>query len=191
MIETYPLQWPPGWPRTKYPRKSIFNTKHAHALKGLLAEMRLLGAKKLIINSNLTTYHKNGILVPHANQKVKDNGVATYFQLNEKQLCIPCDKWKTYIDNVHAIQLTVSALRGIERWGAKEMVNAAFQGFKALPYGDSSNEKTPPRYFEDCDSIDEVRSRYKILAKELHPDVGGNSQEFAEMHAQYQEEMSK
>lgn len=34
---------------------------------------------------------------------------------------------------MRAIEKTIEALRGLERWGAKEMVNAPFRGFKALP----------------------------------------------------------
>lgn len=42
-------------------------------------------------------------------------------------------------------------------------------------------------YFEACKTIEDVKSTYKKLAKQLHPDCGGGSQEqFVEMSRQYE-----
>jgi hypothetical protein len=42
-------------------------------------------------------------------------------------------QWSNF--KVRAIDLTIAALRRLDRWGTKELVNAAFSGFKALPPG--------------------------------------------------------
>lgn len=40
-------------------------------------------------------------------------------------------------------------------------------------------------YFKDCNTIEEVKSMFKQLAKKLHPDCGGDSDSFVEMKRQY------
>ena len=161
MIESYPLYWPPGWPRRKIREDARFKTTRGKAISKLLDELRLMGAEKIIISSNLQTYMRAGQIRPYANQKVDDSAVAVYFDYNGGQQCIPCDRWSDVSDNIQAINKTVSALRGLERWGAKEMVDAAFKGFLALP------ERTSANYFEDIFTRDDVVTRYKALAKEL------------------------
>src|SRR3546814_19053229 len=44
-----------------------------------------------------------------------------------------CDRWDTVRDNVRAIGKTIEAIRGIERWGASDMMERAFSAFEALP----------------------------------------------------------
>src|SRR5690606_9584801 len=129
-MEAYPLQWPDGWPRTDRPARARFDTSFARARAELLNELRLLGATGVVISSNIEL-RRDGL--PYANAKQPDDrGMAVYFTLRGEQQCIPCDVWDRTEDNLQAIRLTVAALRGLDRWGAKEMVNAAFRGFKAL-----------------------------------------------------------
>lgn len=40
-------------------------------------------------------------------------------------------------------------------------------------------------YFDGLDTPDGVKSRYKELAKRLHPDAGGDARAFAELGRQY------
>ena len=41
------------------------------------------------------------------------------------------------------------------------------------------------RYFENCVTVEEVKARFRDLAKQLHPDCGGDAQAFREMMEQY------
>ena len=41
---------------------------------------------------------------------------------------IACDKWDSIRDNLHAVAKTIEALRGIDRWGTGEMVDAGTLG---------------------------------------------------------------
>ena len=180
MKEAYPLQYPINWGRTKYPQKSRFNTFFGYARDRLLDEIRLLGGKSIIISSNIGI-KQNGL--PYANRpEPEDCGVAVYFELWYKQQCIPCDKWNKVKDNLWAIKKTIEALRGIERWGAKEMVKASFQGFEALPEKVEANKN---QYFIGIKTLDEAKVRRKVLIKKLHPDYGGSSEEFSEMQRQF------
>jgi len=42
------------------------------------------------------------------------------------------------------------------------------------------------RYFETCHTCEDVKARYKELAKKLHPDCGGDAESFKAMSAEYE-----
>jgi hypothetical protein len=65
-------------------------------------------------------------------KRVADTGVAIYFIRKGKQMCIHCDRWDRVEDNIHAIAKTIEAMRGIERWGTGDMVDATFTGVLAI-----------------------------------------------------------
>lgn len=45
--------------------------------------------------------------------------------------------------------------------------------------------KEKVQYFYGCESIEDVKQRYKKLAKTLHPDLGGSHEQFIELKGQY------
>lgn len=190
MIDAYPLQWPPAWPRTKYREQARFDTSFARARQQLLRELDLLGATGVVISSNIML-RQDGL--PYANQKQpEDRGIAVYFTLNGEQQCIPCDKWTRTEDNLQAIRKTVEALRGLERWGAKEMVNAAFRGFKALPETIIMGEHTSKAWWEVLQvsqhaDWEVIEAAYKRLLHKTHPDKGGTDFEFQELQVAYRQ----
>lgn len=194
MIDAYPLQWPTGWPRAKSQvRHGSMSRNFTQARDGILRELELLGAKNAIINTNLQT-RLDGL--PYAKQRApEDTGVAVYFTLNGEQQCIPCDKWDNVEQNLRAIEMTINALRGIERWGAKEMVNAAFRGFKALP---SSTIVTPyqSRLWHEVLEVSPsaspqvIKAAYRQMLLRHHPDQGGDISRFNEVQKAYKEATS-
>lgn len=190
MIESYPLQWKDGVPRTKKPRRSRFHTPQGVAVDNLLNELRLMEARNIIITSNVKTYRRMGINIPYAHQKVEDTGVSVYFEYNNVQHCIPCDRWDRIHDNIHAIGKTIEAMRGIERWGTHTMMKATFKGFEALPpstgevYGVKQNKAD---YFKYCSNLDELREHYREMAKIFHKDKGGDDNTMSEINKQYKQ----
>lgn len=188
-IQQYPLQWPMGWTRKERPQMSRFQTTLADASAALVRELRLMGAQQVVISSNLMV-RQDGL--PYAKQRRPDDaGVAVYFIKDGNPMCIPCDWWTDVEDNVQAIRLTVEALRGIERWGTKEMMNAAFTGFKALPA--SSEVVLEEAWWQilglDDPNVDMVQlSRaYKEKLHIAHPDKGGTAEEFQKVRKAYED----
>ncbi|TFB85822.1 J domain-containing protein [Cryobacterium algoricola] len=190
MIDAYPLQWPSAWPRTQHPRTSQFQVSQNEAQNGLIRELQLLGAKDIVISTNVAL-RRDG--APYASRRDPDDrGVAVYFKLNGEDQCIPCDKWYTIRENMRAIHKTVEALRGLERWGAKEMVNAAFRGFKALP---ATSIVTPyqSRTWWDVLEVSQsaspetIKAAYRSLLLKNHPDQGGELYRFNEIQKAYKE----
>lgn len=180
MTQAYPLQWPNGWPRTEPPKReqSRFDTTVARALDFLEEEVRRLGGKQLVISSNVTL----------GDMRPDDPGVCAYFTYQGVSAAIPCDRWKKAEDNVHAIAKTIEAMRGIERWGAKHMVKAAFTGFAALPAPGGTS--TPWRQVlgfapDEKLTLAALEARYRKRRSEYHPDKGGNSEMFNAVQAAY------
>lgn len=193
MTDAYPLQWPAHWPRTEHPKRSQFQTSQAEAQSGVIHELRLLGATDIVLSTNIKL-RQDGL--PYASLRPpEDKGVAVYFTLNGETQCIPCDKWISVAENMRAIEKTVEALRGLERWGAKEMVNAAFRGFKALPANAIVTPYTARPWHEVLEvsptaSIETIRAAYRSMLHRHHPDKGGDESKFMAVQRAWEEAQS-
>ncbi|MEM6289071.1 MAG: hypothetical protein AAF845_18180 [Bacteroidota bacterium] len=108
--DAFPLSWPLGRPRTKRPKRSQFKSSMADARDGLFDELRRLGARDVVVSTNIETYERGGRRVPYANQTVGDPGAAVYFTKKGNQFAFACDRWDRVGDNLHAIARAA-------RWG--------------------------------------------------------------------------
>lgn len=177
MTNAFPLSWPQGYRRTgeNDRKKAAFKKKFGAAVGQLISELKRLGAQYVVISTNVKV-KSDGL--PYATEpNPKDPGVAVYFEWNRKPMVLACDKWKYVEDNIHAIGLTVGAMRGLERWGVSSMLERAFQGFVALPAPEPAEE---PWYkvlgvMEDA-PIEDIEAIYKVRCKQTHPDAGGSSE---------------
>lgn len=180
MTQAYPLHWPAGWKRTERPQRAPFwegngRTTLSTARDFLYAELERLRARDVVLSSNLRLRLDGK---PAADQREpEDPGVAVYFTTKDgRKQCFPCDKWDRCADNMKAIAKTIEALRGLERWGAKETVDAAFRGFQALPapqtiqLGHEDPAKNPYMSLS--------KSELRNLMKVHHPDTGGDRKKF-------------
>lgn len=130
-ITRYPLTWPAGRGCTKFPARSKFKVRSfAFVRDELLHELKLLGARNVVLSANLKLRNDG---LPLANQsQPADAGVAVYFDYKGRAVCFACDRWAKVEDNMQAVRHTIEALRGIARWGTGDMVEAAFTGFAQL-----------------------------------------------------------
>lgn len=193
MIEAYPLCWPDGWPRRKsYQRnRSRYEVTFARARDELQRELAAGRCKHIVISTNVPL-RRDGI--PLANMREpEDPGVAVYWDdKNGKARVIACDVWSTVRENLRAVGLAYASLRQIERTGASELLERAFQGFARLP--------AAPNNESDCWSVlgedlrpkpgdwtpaPRVIERYRELARKNHPDHGGSSAKMAEINRAY------
>lgn len=173
MTEAYPLYWPEGWPRTERRQHSRFEP---HGLAAETAKIRnelsLLGARHVVVSTNIEL-RRDGL--PYSNQRRPDDpGVAVYFLLKDRQQCIPCDRWWTVEENARAIWKSIEALRGLDRWGAKSFVDAAFKGFQALPAPGVTHWRNV--LGSSVVTLADAETRYRELARERHPDKPGGSE---------------
>lgn len=173
MAEAYPLSWPVGFQRTKTPLESMFGDRSfSRSRDEIFAELGRLGAQKVILSTNVPLT-KDGI--PYANRgPVKDSGVAVYFIWKGKSRTIACDHWRKIEDNLHAITLTIGALRGLERWGASGILERAFMGLQALPAPPEENWATVLEVHESW-SLRAIEDAYREKIVKVHPDLPGGS----------------
>lgn len=189
-ISAYPLTWTTIYPRTPQHKREAarFEVNFSTARNDLLKELRLLGAKNIIISSNVPT-RQDGL--PYARPKEPDDpGVAVYFKIKDKSYALCCDRWRKVKHNLRAIGLHIAAMRGMERWGVGSL-EQAFMGYQALPPG---ADFTETKWWEVLgvdvhSSNDEVKVAYRKLARKYHPDGGSSpdSEKMAVINAAYEE----
>jgi hypothetical protein len=81
----------------------------------------------------------------------------------------------------------IEALRGIERWGTGEMVDAAFQGFTAIPASATAGIPVrPERPWHEVLGVapdaprEVIEAAGKAMQRKTHPDAGGSAEDFQE-----------
>lgn len=173
--EAFPLQWPAGVKRSSSQIRAPFTQTVASAQESLQAELRRLGARNVVISSDVGPRKADGSLYARAKTNPSDPGIAVYFDLNGRRTCFACDKWIGIHNNVHAIAKTIEAMRGTDRWGVAEAADRAFTGFAALPAREAI---APKRHWWDVladgdpfADDDVVEARYRELAKRFGPDM--------------------
>lgn len=180
-IEAYPLAWPQGFPRTRFPERSRFKRPtFGRARDDLFQEIRRLGGDKIVLSTNIPL-KKDGM--PYATfASLKDNGVAVYFQRDRKPFVLACDRWQNIEDNIRAVTVTIEAMRGLERWGVSQMLERAFQGFMALPAPEAQKQWWEVLECKRDTDLEMVESIYRLRARSSHPDVGGTEARMAELN---------
>lgn len=184
MAEAFPLHWPAGWPRAKNPARSRFDVSFVAARDGLFEEISRMGGRYPVLSTNVEL-RRDGL--PYANQRTpEDAGVAVYFERKGKQMVFACDRWDRVKDNIRAIQKTIEAMRGIERWGASDILERAFSAFEALPAPGAPARRAWREVlgFEPPYGVitrERIEGAFRLSAKRAHPDAGGSTEAFTEL----------
>lgn len=170
--EAYPLSWPQGWKRARSQEDSRFDTGFGKARKSLFSELERMGAKSIVLSTNVPLRNDG---MPRANVAPDngDHGVAVYFRWKEKSMVLACDKFRKAHDNIQAIAKTIDALRGIERWGASDMMERAFAGFKTLSAENAGESWWNILEVKATATPDEIEVAYRRQLRIVHPDVPG------------------
>jgi hypothetical protein len=173
-VEAFPLAWPDGWKRAQTFERSKFKTGFGAARSFLNDELRRMGALGIVLSTNIPLRNDGQ---PRANMpEPKDAGVAVYFLWKGKQMSLACDKYWYTRDNIYSIAKTIEALRGIERWGASDMMERAFTGFAALPASTEGESWWSILDVAATASEEEIIAAHRRLVKVNHPDHGGSDE---------------
>jgi hypothetical protein len=189
MVESFPLYWPDGWKRTPSAQRGFgrFRLGFAVARDGLMRELDRMGATDILLSTNVPL-KRDGLPYASAGQP-EDSGAAVYFNYKGKKVCLACDRFMLVKDNLNAIKHTIDALRGIERWGASDMLERAFRGFAALPGAPVQRSWRETLGFTQDDvragrvTAEAIDSRFRELVQKHHPDKGGDADTFREVVA--------
>lgn len=178
-VTAYPLSWPVHFPRTTAREASRFKTTLAGALRHVQDSLRLFAndsGKKLtdlVISSNYSLGVENPA----------DPGVAAYFTWDGLQVCIPVDRYRTLAENLQAIHHVIEARRVELRHGTLALVRASFSGFAALPPPAGSRPWRDVLDIKGPATRETVDTAYRRLARERHPDQGGDHDAMSELNA--------
>ena len=194
-IDAFPLAWPLGWKRSAagVRKPAPYKVTMAQARDELLRSLRLLGARDIVISSEVPV-RRDGI--PYSNYlEPEDPGVAVYWQRRNMPCVMACDQWRKVHANVRALGLAIDGLRAIDRSGASQILERAFQGFTALP-ADAGADGTPHwrevfRLDQQVVTRDQVEDIYRALARVRHPDAGGTNEQMIELNRAREQALSE
>lgn len=183
MTQSYPLAWPENWPRTSEAARksgSAFKTTWDKARRNLGHELRLLGAQNIVVSSWLPLRLDGQPRSDHARMKIRDPGVAVYFEYRGRPMVMARDAYDNCFANLHSIGLAIEHLRGLERHGGAVMLERAFDGFAALP-PPAKRDHWSTLGIRPTRDLDEIAAAFRLRAKDLHPDRGGDAGAMAEL----------
>jgi hypothetical protein len=180
-ISSYPLAWPPHFPRTKRREPSKFHTSINSALGNVQLSLTRFARDsqmlldQLVISSNVTL----------GNDRPKDPGVSLWFTWDGLQVCIPIDRYSTVEANLQAIHHIIEARRVELRHGTLALVRATFTGFQlAAPTNRPWWEVLGVR---ERSPIEEISKAYRKMASLHHPDRGGDHAMMAAINQAWQQ----
>lgn len=181
----YPLCWPHGVARHK-------GTREGGTFKGTLDSVRselvdevdrLLHGNldrnrwfDLIISTNMPIRRDGGINC--SAPAPADPGVAIYFTRNGRALCFSCDRYDSVWKNLRALHRTIEAMRAIERYGSRELMDRAFTGFESLPAPGEGTGADAWKVLgiDPLSKPEAIEKAFRSLAKKCHPDAGGSEE---------------
>ncbi len=190
--DAYPLQWPGGWSRTSSHKRSYSDYKvgETRARDEMYAAIRRLGGKVPLVSSNMRV-RLDGM--PYAKQLVpEDPGVAVYWVRQGKQEVMACDRWLRPWENMRAIYHAIEGLRSMERAGATQIMERAFQAFQ-LP---ETTTKSWRNILGIESGMTPSEAYIRRIAREkmvkLHPDKpGGSDEAFKDVEAALREALKE
>ena len=166
------LTWPEKQPRTAYRSYGPFKTEVQKATSEIENELPRWGIKQWIISRN--------------NQRIfaGDPGVAVWWNHPPKKpggavelRVLACDRYDSVAKNLHAIYLTLDAMRALNRWGAYTLEQAIEGAKLALPAPEGADTINWRAVFGDVpaglaaiDALAVVNGRYRRKAAEANGD---------------------
>lgn len=209
MVEIEPVllsKWPEK--DTEDRRSAPFRATWFKTKELLQAELERVYARDVELKTMHTYDQRRSDGWPRADRQPPHPGVILTFekyigynpetsQSEYVALRFPCDTFRLWEDNVRAVALALEALRKVDRYGIT--TGSQYSGYKALPAADLGvNGLTPElaaQFIADSADMGNVPSVaksildtpafadsvYRAAAKNLHPDKGGNADDFAKL----------
>jgi hypothetical protein len=154
---------PAGWSKFKMP--------YAKMLENLQGELQLMRARNAVIAMDIGPEHLRRDGTIYADARPRTTRVLLTFDRTVGgavvQLRFPCWKYLGWHENLHAIALTLEALRAVERHGAVER-DEHLRGFAALGAGDG------PRAV-NTQALALSPERAARILVEAHPTMGASA----------------
>ena len=168
-------------------RRSQFKAHYDDTVYLLLRETEMLGADHLVLQVDLSERDVRTDGMPRANARYGTNpGVVVSFDSKHGPLRYATDVFDRWRDNLRAIALALEALRAVDRYGVSKR-GEQYRGWSALTAGQGASLFTTRAEAETwlrkgaaengIDTWPHWEALYKALAKRMHPDAAGGSQD--------------
>lgn len=177
---------PPIWPtgeRTAAQRWSPFKASWASTLDLLERELRMLGVEAddvVVIEAGYRASEIRMDGLPRRDARPNDPAVILNFRSKFGPLRYGCDTFTTHEANLRGVALALEALRAVDRYGVSKR-GEQYRGWLGLPSGEEpiTTEEALEFLARFADNgTRDPRSLYRRAAMRLHPDVGGDPEEF-------------
>jgi hypothetical protein len=184
----YPCAWPIGRPKTAIRKQALWRAGGRRIgfdvalgrLRDQVDAMTPQGRSWRVLERTLSTNYELRADGRFRRDRgaPSDPSVAFYFELDGKPHVLACDRWDTVPDNIAAIAAHIEALRGQERWGVADLVQA-FAGHAALP--------APEQWWQvlgvkPSASPAEIDAAWREKMHSAHPDRGGSTDAAARLN---------
>lgn len=193
------------WPgeKIRYPKPSTFSASWTQTMELLDREVHLLDVKELVIEMAITEADIRNDGWPYASARPSEPGVVVSFESKYGPLRYATNRFNFWQDNVRAIALGLEALRKVDRYGITKR-GEQYTGWKQLGSGDPIAAGEAPMTRDEAAQFigehsdanqsaiiamkhdsegDLVAEGYRLAAKKLHPDAGGDSVLFRRLQA--------
>ena len=191
---------------TRHRQRSRFRANYADTLSLLDRELRMLGAKRVVLQVAFNEGDIRHDGRPRANSRPAHPGVILSFESRHGPLSYPCDRYDNWEDNLRGIALSLEHLRAVDRYGVTRR-GEQYRGWAALP---PPNITPPQMTLEDAarfvavhaaalqhinDAVLRLKAGevgaisilleravfdelYRLAARHCHPDTGGSIEMF-------------
>lgn len=190
-----------SWPeeRNARPKRSNFSASWQATVDLLTRELRMLDARNPVIQVAVDEHEiRQDGTMPLASARPRHPGVIVAFDSKHGPLKYVADRFDDWQDNVRAIALGLDSLRRVDRYGITKR-GEQYTGWRALPAGRpmgpamtvedaaryvAKHAGTPvePHHLHNASAIDIA---YRRAAKKLHPDRGGDPDDFRRLREAY------
>lgn len=193
-VDAFPCAWPVGWLRTPLQKRKFSNYQKSFvdSRDSIVSQLKRLGAKEIIVSTN-QPLRRDG-LPAAVTIEPEDPAVAVYWVDDQGSRVIACDRWRKLRENMRAVDVSIGALAALQRAGATQILEKAYDGFAALA-ADNQRQRpwrvvfgAEPEYVPQ--SFEELKSLYHKLLLTVHPDVqgsGGSNEALRELMAAYKQ----
>jgi len=170
--------------RTRLRRSAAFRASYSDTVDLLVKELSQLRVSTAVVEVAVDGRELRADGLPRATANPSDPGVVLWFVRNGQNVCMPCDRFDDWQDNLRAIAKSLEALRAVDRYGVTT-AGEQYQGWTRLGQGNGSR-------FESKEAAASFLSRVlgndlknyardtcrREVEKRTHPDKGGSDAEF-------------
>ena len=173
--------------------RSRFRSTYSQTLSLLTHELSHLRARDVILAAGYLPSHIRLDGLPHARAEAQHPAVELHFDIPPTgqrpgyHACFPCATYSTWRENLHAITLSLEALRKVNRYGVTQG-NEQYQGWMRLAAPDPVDTLAKHAGCSREKVLADPKWAYRQAALHTHPDrPQGSADAFREVEHAYRE----